>query len=449
MEKSRKKRRITKSYGLLIFVALFLLNTNSLFAHRYSYAVFTPVEEYVFAGEDTAFETVIQNIRPADVLVTVQTLPENVTFVSSEKTEILDEYGRSTKIRIVLHFNDVGKFNLPPIASRIRYGSYRLSIKPVTVLHNPKTIQPIIKFSVIEPQDKNYYEGQRIKLQLSATFASNVYSYATSLNEDSVFFAKNDITTLPLSVEKFSDTEYPISEFEFIPLASGKIEVPQVSVRVRTWNGLEKESLSEPFVLNVKKSTNTEKVDNSELIIESTDFFQIDLADSSSTDEDSIDFEKNKELVAQIKSLRLLEKNKLLPFSIIKERKELETQCGLQNTKNEISKVIFYIVLGVLVVCIILFIAFAIFHKKIPMIVFLLVSFILLVVTSVYKVQLDKDYALILQGEVLSIPEESSSLNIKLNSGYRVEIKGETKEWIFIKYENSTGWIKRENLLFL
>ena len=449
MEKSRKNRRITKSYGLLIFVALFLFNANSLFAHRYSYAVFTPVEEYVFAGEDTAFETVIQNIRPADVLVTVQTLPESVTFVSSEKTEILDEYGRSTKVRIVLHFNDVGKFNLPPIASRIRYGSYRLSITPVTVLHNPKTIQPIIKFSVIEPQDKNYYEGQRIKLQLSATFASNVYSYATSLNEDSVFFAKNDITTLPLSVEKFSDTEYPISEFEFIPLASGKIEVPQVSVRVRTWNGLEKESLSEPFVLNVKKSTNTEKVDNSELIIESTDFFQIDLADSSSTDEDSIDFEKNKELVAQIKSLRLLEKNKLLPFSIIKERKELETQCGLQNTKNEISKVIFYIVLGVLVVCIILFIAFAIFHKKIPMIVFLLVSFILLVVTSVYKVQLDKDYALILQGEVLSIPEESSSLNIKLNSGYRVEIKGETKEWIFIKYENSTGWIKRENLLFL
>ena len=449
MEKSRKNRRITKSYGLLIFVALFLFNANSLFAHRYSYAVFTPVEEYVFAGEDTAFETVIQNIRPADVLVTVQTLPESVTFVSSEKTEILDEYGRSTKVRIVLHFNDVGKFNLPPIASRIRYGSYRLSITPVTVLHNPKTIQPIIKFSVIEPQDKNYYEGQRIKLQLSATFASNVYSYATSLNEDSVFFAKNDITTLPLSVEKFSDTEYPISEFEFIPLASGKIEVPQVSVRVRTWNGLEKESLSEPFVLNVKKSTNTEKVDNSELIIESTDFFQIDLADSSSTDEDSIDFEKNKELVAQIKSLRLLEKNKLLPFSIIKERKELETQCGLQNTKNEISKVIFYIILGVLVVCIILFIAFAIFHKKIPMIVFLLVSFILLVVTSVYKVQLDKDYALILQGEVLSIPEESSSLNIKLNSGYRVEIKGETKEWIFIKYENSTGWIKRENLLFL
>ena len=125
MEKSRKKRRITKSYGLLIFVVLFLLNTNSLFAHRYSYAVFTPVEEYVFAGEDTAFETVFYNMRPADVLVTVQTLPESVTFVSSEKTEILDENGRSTKIRIVLHFNEIGNFNLPPIASRIRYGSYR------------------------------------------------------------------------------------------------------------------------------------------------------------------------------------------------------------------------------------------------------------------------------------------------------------------------------------
>ena len=449
MEKSRKNRRSTKSYGLLIFVALFLLNTNSLFAHRYSYAVFTPVEEYVFAGEDTAFETVIQNIRPADVLVTVQTLPENVTFVSSEKTEILDEYGRSTKIRIVLHFNDIGKFNLPPIASRIKYGSYRLSIAPVTVLHNPKTIQPIIKFSVIEPQDKIYYEGQRIKLQLSATFASNVYSYATSLNEDSVFFAKNDIETLPLSVEKFSDTEYPISEFEFIPLSSGKIEVPQVSVRVRTWNGIERESFSEPLVLNVKKAIKTEKVENSEIKTENTNSLQINLADSTSVDTEINDFSENKELVKKIKSLRVEEKNKLFPFSIIKERKEVESQCDLQNTQNELSNVVFYILLGILIICIILFILFAVLRKKIPMIIFILISLILLIVTTVYKVQLNKDYALILQGEVLSIPEESSSLNIKLNSGYRVEIKGETKEWIFIEYENSSGWIKRENLLFL
>ena len=449
MEKSRKKRRITKSYGLLIFVVLFLLNTNSLFAHRYSYAVFTPVEEYVFAGEDTAFETVIYNMRPADVLVTVQTLPESVTFVSSDKTEILDENGRSTKIRIVLHFNEIGNFNLPPIASRIRYGSYRLSIKPVTVLHNPKTIQPIIKFSVIEPQDKIYYEGQRIKLQLSAIFASNVYSYTTSLNEDSVFFAKNDIATLPLSVEKFSDTEYPISEFEFIPLASGKIQVPQVSVHVRTWNGIEKESFSEPLVLNVKKAVKSETVENFSKTVETSAISKIDSSEKVLKDVDSFDFSKNKELIEKIKELRIKEKNKFFPFSIIKERKEIESQCDLKNTQNELSNVVFYMLLGLFVLCSILFIIFAVLRKKITMIIFVLISFILLVITTVYKVQLNKDYALILQGEVLSIPEENSSLNIKLNSGYRVEVKGETKEWIFIEYENSTGWIKRENLLFI
>ena len=449
MEKSRKNRRITKSYGLLIFVALFLFNTNSLFAHRYSYAVFTPVEEYVFAGEDTAFETVIYNMRPADVLVTVQTLPESVTFVSSDKTEILDENGRSTKIRIVLHFNEIGNFNLPPIASRIRYGSYRLSIKPVTVLHNPKTIQPIIKFSVIEPQDKIYYEGQRIKLQLSAIFASNVYSYTTSLNEDSVFYAKKDIATLPFPVEKFSDTEYPISELEFIPLSSGKIQVPQVSVRVRTWNGIEKESISEPLVLNVKKAVKSETVENFSNTVETSAISKIDSSEKVLKDVDSFDFSKNKELIEKIKELRIKEKNKLFPFSIIKERKEIESQCDLKNTQNELSNVVFYMLLGLFVLCSILFIIFAVLRKKITMIIFVLISFILLVITTVYKVQLNKDYALILQGEVLSIPEENSSLNIKLNSGYRVEVKGETKEWIFIEYENSTGWIKRENLLFI
>ena len=449
MEKSRKNRRITKSYGLLIFVALFLFNTNSLFAHRYSYAVFTPVEEYVFAGEDTAFETVIYNMRPADVLVTVQTLPESVTFVYSDKTEILDENGRSTKIRIVLHFNEIGNFNLPPIASRIRYGSYRLSIKPVTVLHNPKTIQPIIKFSVIEPQDKIYYEGQRIKLQLSAIFASNVYSYTTSLNEDSVFYAKKDIATLPFSVEKFSDTEYPISELEFIPLSSGKIQVPQVSVRVRNWNGIEKESISETLVLNVKKAVKSETVENFSKTVETSAISKIDSSEKVLKDVDSFDFSKNKELIEKIKELRIKEKNKFFPFSIIKERKEIESQCDLKNTQNELSNVVFYMLLGLFVLCSILFIIFAVLRKKITMIIFVLISFILLVITTVYKVQLNKDYALILQGEVLSIPEENSSLNIKLNSGYRVEVKGETKEWIFIEYENSTGWIKRENLLFI
>ena len=73
----------------------------------------------------------------------------------------------------------------------------------------------------------------------------------------------------------------------------------------------------------------------------------------------------------------------------------------------------------------------------------------MLIIVGVYKVQLNKDYALVLYGEVLSIPEESSSVNINLNSGFRVEIKGETKDLIFIKYANSSGWIKRENLLFL
>ena len=448
MEKSRKNRRSSKFYGLLIFVALFLFNTNSLFAHRYSYAVFTPVEEYVFAGEDTIFETTIYNMRPADVLVTVQTLPENVTFVSSDKTEILDENGRSTRIRIVLHFNEVGTFNLPPIASRIKYGSYRLSIKPVTVLHNPKTIQPIIKFSVVEPKNKIYYEGQRIKLELSATFASNIYSYTTSLNEDSVFYSENSIELLPLSVDKFSDLEYPIGKFEFIPLANGKVQVPQVSVKVKTWNGIEKESFSEPFVLDIKKAPKTQTSDINDN--KNSLYKNISISDKETGNNiESENFEQKINLVQEIKKLRIEEKNRIFPFAISKERKSIETQCGLQNTQNELSNVVFYVLFAILIICVILFILFAILHKKITMLIFVLISVSLLIVTTVYKIQLDKDYALILQGEVLSIPEESSSLNIKLNSGYRVEIKGETKDWIFIKYENSTGWIKRENLLFL
>lgn len=449
MEKSRKTRRFSQSNRLLICaVLLFLFNTISLFAHRYSYAVFKPVEEYVFADEDTAFETIIYNMRPADVLVTVQTLPENVTFVSSEKTEILDENGRSTRIRIVLHFNDVGKFNLPPVASRIRYGSYKLSIAPVNVLYNPQTIQPIVKFSVLEPTDKLYFEGQHIKIKLSAFFASNIYSFSTSLNEDSVFYPENELVSLPLEIEKFSDTEYPIGIFEFIPLASGKIEVPEVSVRVKAWNGMEKIAISEPLVLNVKKSVKVEVAlpeENKQVQIEQDAKVSENISKTSKKEESK----KYEDKVHKIKELRLSEKNKILPLSLIKERKQLESECGLQNSQNELSEGIFYIILGVFAIFVILFVIFAIFRKKIYMVIFVVLSLIMLLIVGVYKFQLNKDYALVLYGEVLSIPEESSSINVTLNSGFRVEIKGETKDWIFIEYSNSTGWIKRENLLFL
>lgn len=449
MEESRKTRRISKSYRLLICcILLFLFITLSLFAHRYSYVVFKPVEEYIFAGEDSAFEATINNIRPADVLVTVQTLPENVTFVSSEKTEILDENGRSTRIRVVFRFDEVGNFKLPPIASRIRYGSYKLSITPVTVLYNPQTIQPIVRFSVLEPSDKQYYEGQRIKLQLTAIFASNIYSFTTSLKEDSVFYPKGNLAILPLQIEKFSDAEYPIEIFEMIPLTNGKIEVPPVSVKVKTWNGIEKNTISEPLILNVKKSVVKNEVDAAKT--QET----VTLQNDSSLENNSVpSISKNnpelQNVIQGIKNLRLIERKKIFPISIIKERRQLELQCELQNTENEFSVSLFYVLLAITIIFIILFIIFAILKKKTKMIIFMIIAVTLLILVGIYKIQLNKDFALILQGEVLSIPEETSSLNISLNSGFRVEVKGETKDWIFIKYGNSTGWIKRENLLFL
>ena len=154
-------------------------------------------------------------------------------------------------------------------------------------------------------------------------------------------------------------------------------------------------------------------------------------------------------VIQGIKNLRLIERKKIFPISIIKERRQLELQCELQNTENEFSVSLFYVLLAITVIFIILFIIFAILKKKTKMIIFMIIAVILLILVGIYKIQLNKDFALILQGEVLSIPEETSSLNISLNSGFRVEVKGETKDWIFIKYGNSTGWIKRENLLFL
>lgn len=472
MEKSAKNFRKSKSTRLLIKTSLifFIVLTfqQNLFAHYYSRYVLRPVNEYIFEDEETVFETIIPNIRPSDILVTAQNLPEKVTFILSDTTEVFNEEGeRSTRVRIVYKFEKAGFFKMSPIASRIRYGAYNLTVADVTVLHNPQTIQPEVRLIPTETEKKEFFPGDRIKLNLTVEFAEKIESFHVSILEDSAMVKTYENFKLPLTVDSFTDEIFNIASFDFIPLKEGKVEVPQIEVKVRTWKGAEKVVSSEPlsFVIQntsskdehpSKQQTNSTNSSAQKIINSSNtmDISQIDNKDNEDfTEKNETEFSEDSFENANIQKLaelRNIERKKLFTQKAKKERRQLEKELGIEKSENEFSFVIVYILMFLFFASVVTLIMMVIHKKNHWIIIISILSAILLIGGLVCGIYAHKQYCLLLNDRIYSVPEKNSEVYFTLKPGTRVSVKGKSENWIWVTYgDSSSGWIQRSDVIFL
>ena len=454
MEKCSENSRKSESVRLLTIFFLFFALGQSLFAHYYSRYVLTPVNEYVFEGEETVFETIIPNLKPSDILVTAQNLPEKVTFISSDTAEVFNDEGvRSTRVRIVYKFEGTGFFKMSPIASRIRYGAYSLNVADVTVLHNPQTIQPLVKLVPLG-DEKVFYAGNRIKLMLTVEFAAKIESFYVGVLEDSAMVKTEEITALPLKIDSFTDEVFNIATFDFIPLTDGKINVPQIEVKVKTWKGAEKVISSQPLSFVVQKQTknvSNKNLSNEQKLqsVSSEPSFYVEKENQNSMENATRVEGIQEETIRKIAELRKQERRKIFPHKIKKQRRQLENQLGIEKSEDEFYFTIIYFLLFLFFVSIVTLIVMII-HKKNQWIIVVGILTILLVTgISVCLGFANKEYCILLESKLYSIPEEDSSVYFVVKAGSRVLVKGETKNWILVSYgDSSSGWVKKDSLIF-
>ncbi|MDD7417694.1 MAG: hypothetical protein SPI86_03415 [Treponemataceae bacterium] len=447
MEKSSKRTKSSKFIGLLIFFSLILFSNQSIFAHYYSRYVFKPTEEYVFQGEETVFETTIPNLRPVDIQVTAQNLPDKVTFIASDKTEIFNEAGvRCTRVRIIYRFDEIGFFRMPPIASRIRYGAYTLTVANVNVLHNPQTIQPLVKFERMDDGKTVYSVGEKIPLMLTVSFASKIESFHATVLENSAICKVTDEFPLPVTIGSFTDEPFAVAQFNFIPLEEGIVQVPQVNVKVQTWKEVDKIVSSEPMEFFIKKvvpEKNTQIQDKPSV---TTDKFN-KKTEITLTEKEIL---ARNEKIQKIAELRAAEKKHLFNSSYKKNRVALEQEIGISKTENELSFGNLYIFLFLFLVSVVTLIVSIVFKKKALIIIMTILAFLILIGVLIFTICAGKDYAILLEEKIYLVPEEISNIYFSLKPGTRVQVKGITTDWIFITYgENSAGWVKSENLILL
>ncbi|HOF11178.1 MAG TPA: hypothetical protein PK248_00515, partial [Treponemataceae bacterium] len=126
------KKKLSMLFCFLWFFALYALDID----------LFRLVQKNAFTNETLVFRTIIEGVPPTQIDLTVQTLPQNVSFVGSKKEKIIYNGLESSSVELHFVVSKSGDYKLSSVPIRIRYGYQYLGFEAITVTDNPKTLQP-------------------------------------------------------------------------------------------------------------------------------------------------------------------------------------------------------------------------------------------------------------------------------------------------------------------
>ncbi|NLM00947.1 MAG: hypothetical protein GX220_05785 [Treponema sp.] len=419
MAKSNFKRKYFCTKRLLSLLFCFFVFSHVLFASKYTQLRVVPKTSFAFTNEDCIFELVIPGVSPSIVKTTIQSLPEDVRFVSSKKEQFFQGEEKATLVQFVFNFAKPGIYKLPRLAARISYGGYSLPFEPIEIIENPMTLLPQVFFQL--PLDKTYYAGEKFFITLFAKYFKNINFISLSLSEDFILVEKQRYVKLPYIVNEFSTEETSLILFECIPLKSGELILPEIEIGFESWNG------SHPVLKNPVKKINVYSKDNKKEIsnIGALDYF--------------IDSTKEISTVDVMQSNINKTKINLSKFFFIRK----------------ILKIFKIFLLCVLFVLFVLSILFFIFKKKkfASVLFFFLIffSFVEIFIT----VALTKKYVVAqTNAHFYKIPEETSEVIQLFQSEILLELHFEKNDWMQVSFFNFGNeiehlyWIKKEDVIF-
>ncbi len=409
----------------ITFLSL-IISLSPLFALRVS--PFTPVEGMVFLNENCTFSTIIPNIPPNQVQITVQSLPENVSFISSRKQEVFFEGEKSTSLFIVLNFSQKGTYVIPPIAARIQYGSMFISFTKVTVIDNPQNTYPRLYLEFENEQGNKVSAltaGVSIRAVLYGMYFSRLSSIKTGASENGILMEKQMLQTFPYSEATFTTKAIPLIEYEFIPLQEGEFTLNTITAEMITWGGstisirMENKTLS---ILPAAGKNQDSPVTNDFLTQEERLLF-------------SSAFDPIEDTALEITG-HDIDASKLFESALIK--------------RKIIAGALVFSCL-VCIICMILWFIFCITKRKkkslaVYFFIFLFAVFCLILL-------LLPRYGLFVGGSVFTIPEFDSKTSFTIGEPAIVRIHLETGNWTYVSFPvlhtlpvQREGWVQSENI---
>lgn len=436
----------TKKQCIFVLLVFFIF---SLFALDID--LFRLKQKNAFTNETIVFATIIEDVSPNQIDLTVQTLPQNVSFVGSKKEKINFNGLESTAIELHFIFSKSGRYSLSSVPIRIRYGYQYVGFETIEVSDNPKNLSPKLIYSVrakeepsgdrglsettrkakigLQSGDRGFFEqGQRLEILVEAQYFANIQSLSWQASEKSIVFNEKILQKLPFYEREFNPHPVELIHFDFIALETGQVFLPSIIVQGKNWAGLDITSI------------NTE---------ESIDF----LEKTKARDELRGTEDLEKEFIQSGKSgTEDLESHSSGQFGQSFDEKNLLIQDLIKQIakQKQIIRLISYFCLG-LSIFLVLFWFYLMMRKKRRKIFFVLAIFIL--ICYFFTSGFGKQNWQVFDGKVYAIPEENASLLQIIDKPIIVHVLLETNDWARVSYpvlklknNSHCAWIKKSEL---
>ncbi|MBQ0040350.1 MAG: YrzE family protein [Treponema sp.] len=462
MEKPAK--RIRKNIaGLLI---LFLSAGLSLHAKPVSWAYlwgmrFRPAQDTLFTENDNSFFVEIENVTPDSVQISVNSLPPNVSFVSSKKETVLiprDEsqgggYATGTRIILWMRFTKTGVFKIKPIDLTIDGGFYQIPFETVEVFQNPRFIHPEINI-VFQNQNlestKNGKKpmkinaGDHVVFTVTARYMESIQNIFWNIPENSIFKKIRDFEFKSTSDEKKFITQFQsVAAFDWQPLSEGPQTLPEIFITATSYDGSLEDIQCPVFKFNAGKAQEIMARNEEE------NPFVYAFYETEKPSVEKRNVEAKPQEIISLFELHKAERHSL-PFSgVTAARKKAEVALGLPCEYHEPSVVLLMVMT---VFCILVFggiVVFLILKKKTFTAVFASVFILSAVFTGIYAVHVKSQRGIFTGGEMSPIPEYNMVSGVTIQAGSVVSIIRTAGEWMYIKHNDTYGWIPSKNVCLI
>ncbi len=418
-----------------------------------------PKEEIFFTNSEAQFILRIPNALPSEVQTELPNFPDGTIFNSSKREDYISPEGiPGTEIDLWFTFRQTGSVTLPPLIIYVQGRRYGVKFKTVEVYENPRTILPRLTVvftngKIFSAEEKKLpamelESGKPVRFTLYLQYSIQVQQFGWDIPKDSLF---REINRFDLSDKKQRPTDFttekiPLSTFEWTPLLPGVTSLPVIRMMVTAYSGRAVYLSMPDAVVTVVPSKDSADASKSRKPEENSAyayaFTQAPGAKKAGKSDNFTVFDcKN------IADLRSMERHSLLSTAKIRaERIAAEAAVGIQNSQNETRVLIFFILLFLNAISLIIAVIFFALKKRFAGFMFAVACLTALFFTILSANSVFKKYGIVTGGYLRPVPEDSALTKTSVTGGSRVLITQEIQNWYYIEYNESGGWIKKENL---
>lgn len=419
-----------------------------------------PKDDIFFTNKEAQFILQIPQILPSDVQTELPTFPEGVIFNSSKRSDYFTSQGTiGAEIDLWFTFRKTGSVTLPPLIIYVRGKRYAVNFKTVEVYENPRTILPKLTFvfdsgEVIGGEAKNIptislEANKTARFTLYLQYAIQAQQFAWNIPKDSIFVQtkRYKMESASERPSEFSTKKVPVADFEWTPFVTGGTSLPEIRMMATAYSGRSIYLSTPECIVNITPQKDPSKNAAPQSAAQSDSVYAYAWTEEAAPEKSQEKKTTSPFDCAEIARLRSKERRAFLNVGKIRaQRAAAEQAIGISRSDNEALFFIAFVFLGATGISIITASVLLALKKRFEAALIGIAAIGMVVATAIYANVLFRRHGVIVGGEISPVPEASSMTKTAVSGGSRVLIKEEIQGWYYIVYNESGGWIRKENL---